>query len=948
MIPLSDFGVGLLGQEPLFLSDLSSFPFSSVSKNSESSSAFNSHSINTQTAQHTPIIPRTILNEENLLPRSPVPEQVLSDLEGVSSSLVLYGLQDINTPPNQQLLPSSHLLPPLCTPTPDISTLHKEPTSSKRLTDSSLISTRPHPFVPPVIQLDSLTSTQHLKPAIELPAQSITSPEPVRPAAVVQIEDPVSETDPVAPKSPPVPKNYTPAASILPSLSEVKDSASKAIASVLVLPQAPKTNTSATTDSVSEAKQLASVFVPPQVPENNISTHGTVPVISNPLSPGFAQLSESSSPSPNDNLFLKPGSTSELSDPALPNQLSEVEVIAQRVAAPSPLLENPVSSPSSPGFSQLSESSLEYLPPSPTDNAFLQPGSTFELSDPASPNQLPEVEVPSALLENPVNSVATPPEPVPQSSTSNICLGNSSAEPSSASRPSIPPSFRDLAPSTPAPDQSLETNHWKTPFIAIPIGTLTATPDPFNMTPTGMTICKRTKKRLVIEDSDDDSRPIPPVVDVSRAAIASPTINAPPPGPIPVTLGISLPPAPAPNSTVTAGTATCSHTVDLNKEENEIRDWPDPDGKLTAAQIRPILEANHVHFKSADPKLVLLTKYKLLFADKQQNAPRYNLRRPASVTAIKKQVTAEAQAVADPQTNVITNDINLIDMHNSDTTSIQPLNPTVAQPTQLPRPISVNSASRSEPVQDPFLASRLEPEQDPARPEPVQDPARPEPVQDPARPEPVQDPARPEPVQDPARPKPLQESVSHWASDVLMSHRDDKNVASSQPNLEALVSSLNSFARTSVQIGTASLNSIRMIAKGFTSLNSTIAGLSCEGVFNTQATPASSTIPATREGPQIVKFKNMCGNIVPQCLAVVRVNFPLLPLQRSAARGLDEASQIRQMKSQKRNPTPVPIIPPWIRTRILTPASPMVTGPEIQEQARKPSELYGVQCADHA
>ncbi|OAV91087.1 hypothetical protein PTTG_05487 [Puccinia triticina 1-1 BBBD Race 1] len=593
MIPLSDFGVGLLGQEPLFLSDLSSFPFSSVSKNSESSKA-------------------PYLNK---------------------SSVTWKGY--------------------------------------------------PHHW----FCLDSLTSTQHLKPAIELPAQSITSPEPVRPAAVVQIEDPVSETDPVAPKSPPVPKNYTPAASILPSLSEVKDSASKAIASVLVLPQAPKTNTSATTDSVSEAKQLASVFVPPQVPENNISTH-------------------------------------------------EVEVIAQRVAAPSPLLENPVSSPSSPGFSQLSESSLEYLPPSPTDNAFLQPGSTFELSDPASPNQLPEVEVPSALLENPVNSVATPPEPVPQSSTSNICLGNSSAEPSSASRPSIPPSFRDLAPSTPAPDQSLETNHWKTPFIAIPIGTLTATPDPFNMTPTGMTICKRTKKRLVIEDSDDDSRPIPPVVDVSRAAIASPTINAPPPGPIPVTLGISLPPAPAPNSTVTAGTATCSHTVDLNKEENEIGDWP-----------------------------VLLTKYKLLFADKQQNAPRYNLRRPASVTAIKKQVTAEAQAVADPQTNVITNDINLIDMHNSDTTSIQPLNPTVAQPTQLPRPISVNSASRSEPVQDPFLASRLEPEQDPARPEPVQDPARPEPVQDPARPEPVQDPARPEPVQDPARPKPLQESVSHWASD---------------------------------------------------------------------------------------------------------------------------------------------------------------------------------------
>ncbi|PLW31345.1 hypothetical protein PCANC_19627 [Puccinia coronata f. sp. avenae] len=71
--------------------------------------------------------------------------------------------------------------------------------------------------------------------------------------------------------------------------------------------------------------------------------------------------------------------------------------------------------------------------------------------------------------------------------------------------------------------------------------------------------------------------------------------------------------------------------------------------------------------------------------------------------------------------------------------------------------------------------------------------------------------------------------------------RDTSNINS--PSVEALISSINSLAQTSVQIGTASLQAVKVIAEGFTSLNSLIDG----GQFN-MLTPPSRSAPATRGG----------------------------------------------------------------------------------------------------
>jgi hypothetical protein len=72
---------------------------------------------------------------------------------------------------------------------------------------------------------------------------------------------------------------------------------------------------------------------------------------------------------------------------------------------------------------------------------------------------------------------------------------------------------------------------------------------------------KRTKQRLVIDDSDDESRPVSPVADVSLAGTAVPGANASPPVATSFTINIAADPEDE------EGAANGS----------EIRDWP---GKL--------------------------------------------------------------------------------------------------------------------------------------------------------------------------------------------------------------------------------------------------------------------------------------------------------------------------------------------------------------------------------
>ncbi|OAV95431.1 hypothetical protein PTTG_26676 [Puccinia triticina 1-1 BBBD Race 1] len=1044
MIPLSDFGLDLLGQEPLFL----------LSKDSN----FN--------------IP---LDKEKTPLSNPVSEhgqQGTKEASSTSSALILYGPQDLNNPDLASLTSTQPL-------SSTIEFLDQSITIPKP-TDQGDIARARISFLPQAPTNN--TSTGILSPALveEVPEKYPFSDKP-----------PVSETvqlDSVFVWSQD-PENDTPAGILPTSFAEDFIAETNQAASISVGPQDPRNNLpihntvdpenntpagilhipSSAEDSVVETEQAASYFVRPQDPRNNIPTHDTVPVLTDPSSPGFDQLSQSSleylPPSSTDSIFSAPDSTSELLDSDTPagillplsaedsvaetdqaasvsaqgpenntssgilppspdkDSVETVQLASDTIQPPDPNTLSPadtpagilpplfaedslaetaqaalisvgpqdprnnlpihdtvdpendtpagishipsfaedsvveteqaasyfvwpqdprnnipthdtvpvLTDPSSPGFDQLPQSSLEYLPPSSTDSIFSAPGSTSELLDSALPNQLLTVEVaaqgvgaPLPSPENPVIPVATAAEPVPQSSESNKTL-NVSIEPSSASQLLMEPSSRDSPPSTPAPNQSLETNHLKTPSVALPQGTtLSTTANPRNMTPPPVKIGNRTKKHLIIEDSDhdDDSRPVSRGVDVSPAAIVHPTTNAPPPAAIPA----SLPPAPACNSNSAAATDTRPDTAD--SDTDDISDWPDPEGKITAAQIRPKLKENGVEYKSVDSKTVLLAKYKLLYAEKQRQPAQ------ASLTAVGNQPSVEAQSTAAGlPLNETTEDIPLIDMDNCGTIPIQPLNPTAAQPTELAQSTSVISASRPKPIKDPVPTSRAESIGTPVacpRPEPVRHPVSA------SRPEPAQNPisaSGPEPARETvlaSRPNPFPDQVSSWASDVLMSHRDDEQVASSQPtqpNLESIVSSLHSLAQTSIQIGTASLNAMRTIAKGFTSLNSTIAALPLEGGANTQATPSSrnpatrvsgrsrsqpisdnmdvdTPLPVHKGGHKIVKFKNMCGNIVPRCLDAVprQVIFPLLPLQKSAARGLDKALQILQMKNQMGNP----------------------------------------------
>ncbi|PLW34253.1 hypothetical protein PCASD_17895 [Puccinia coronata f. sp. avenae] len=106
---------------------------------------------------------------------------------------------------------------------------------------------------------------------------------------------------------------------------------------------------------------------------------------------------------------------------------------------------------------------------------------------------------------------------------------------------------------------------------------------------------------------------------------------------------------------------------------------------------------------------------------------------------------------------------------------------------------------------------------------------------------------QPEPVDDPR--------VSNWASDVRMATSDNNQSASANrdinqatigsPSIEALASALNLFAQGSLQIGSASHNTMKIIAENLISLNSAIANLSLDNVVNMQSSP-SLRAPATR------------------------------------------------------------------------------------------------------
>ncbi|PLW43336.1 hypothetical protein PCASD_06146 [Puccinia coronata f. sp. avenae] len=270
-----------------------------------------------------------------------------------------------------------------------------------------------------------------------------------------------------------------------------------------------------------------------------------------------------------------------------------------------------------------------------------------------------------------------------------------------------------------------------------------------DMVPTS--IRNRTRKHLVIEDPDDNSTPspVPPVAVASTAiaplaatslatitspaAFGSPTNNL---APTPAISGtINLPRAPA-VSTESTG-ATRPHNVDAEMVDEPLHGsrvcgWPDPEGKTTAAQIRPILRENGIHYKMADSKAVLLAKYKLLFSNRQGNTPRCDLRQRDlaeinSSTAILNPRSAEVPSAAAPnvpagepspinishsthnhvqpnlpcpesQPNNTHNVPNLIDMEASSAMSVHPLSPNIARPTKTLRLASVMSVRRPEPA----------------------------------------------------------------------------------------------------------------------------------------------------------------------------------------------------------------------------------------------------------
>ncbi|PLW47248.1 hypothetical protein PCANC_12432 [Puccinia coronata f. sp. avenae] len=427
------------------------------------------------------------------------------------------------------------------------------------------------------------------------------------------------------------------------------------------------------------------------------------------------------------------------------DKLSVSEDSPRNISPPVPdkaLVQNP-SSPASPAHTQFSESTLEYLAQtSNRDSADFAPRSLSESPDPALPSELPdesfevtdqrvEAPLPSSDSEHPANQPIPVSTPVPQPSESNIASSNPSIKPTpqsyhSASSPSVLLSNRDSTLLTPTPQLLPDNNNPKTLPQICPKNPLIRMIDA-NVPPIGdmasTSIHNRPKKRLVIEDSDDNSTPsnVFPVALASTAAaipppaaVGTPTTN---PAPTAAISGTMNPPRSPVVSTSESTSTTRPHNVndemvDETHHGSGVCGWPDPDGKITAAQIRPILKENGIHYKMADPKAVLLAKYKLLFSNRQGNTPRYEFRQHdlaevTSSTTIANPQSVEVPSAADlcvsagePGPLIIlhsTNDVqpnlpcpgsepnpnatnipNLIDMETSSAMSVHPLSPRIA------------------------------------------------------------------------------------------------------------------------------------------------------------------------------------------------------------------------------------------------------------------------------
>jgi hypothetical protein len=173
----------------------------------------------------------------------------------------------------------------------------------------------------------------------------------------------------------------------------------------------------------------------------------------------------------------------------------------QNISATAPVSSNPPS----PAHTQLSESTLEYLPTSQTFTADFAPGSVSDLSDSAWSDELP-----THSFGDQIDSPLVTPSPLPKS----YLL-----------QPAI-----DLHP-------LLETNNQKTP----PNANLMSLADPNMSTElTSSPTRNSAKKRLIVHDSEDDSRPSSVVGDALPAAIASPIRSAPPPAAVAAPINLQI------------------------------------------------------------------------------------------------------------------------------------------------------------------------------------------------------------------------------------------------------------------------------------------------------------------------------------------------------------------------------------------------------------------------
>ncbi|PLW38171.1 hypothetical protein PCASD_09469 [Puccinia coronata f. sp. avenae] len=815
---------GALAEEASLLNNGLNLNLPVVSRNTESLNAQpnvppTQHSITTQTLRR-PLTPRSLSTEEKLAPTTiaseldqPGKKEALSkalvcspklscreDQERLSSAMVLYVPQNINTPPNKQPPPSSHSFPSRASIPENLDfNRTKEFTSSNLVTGchNNLIPIDPHE--PPIIDFASDLPTHCSKPIGE--AAPVTQPlvsETHQNSALVSKKKSASEIKQVlsvsvSPQDPEITHTLTtvPVSSNLSTLpSEIRSPHSPVELSSSIspanikLPDSPvgqHTSQIPVNALASETKQVDSVSLLP-LTSKVISTYNNSPP---PQGPESEQLTR---------------------QPSGKEVASEAEQADRVSLTPrTPEINSPCYNPPTPTFTQElhSESSLEYLPTSQVD-ADSEPSSVSEFS----------VDSAFGSTDQRLESISPPPE-------------NPLCEPASAVEPLIP---HDRGSTHSIAALELPFNPQK-PTNASPGSTTPA--DPNSMPPieaTSSPTRKRTKQRLVIDDSDDESRPVSPVADVSLAGTAVPGANASPPVATSFTINIAADPEDE------EGAANGS----------EIRDWPDPDGKITAAQIRPILKANKVHYKSADSKVILLAKYRLLFSDKKGNSPRYSLRQCPDRA---NQQTTEAPPSVDrnasvppnnpaqpnlprPETQPAANTPAIplldIDINGSPAMSIQPLLPTITQSDEAPRLTIPSIDMNGFPAISiqPLLPTIAQPNEVPPSASAILS----------------------------ARREASHEPVSNWASDVFMANadnvhsadanRDNVNVLSS-PAIEALASSIHSLAQASNQ---ASIGTLKVIAEAFTTFNRTIASLPLGNLANMN--PSPSPINSRRHRPQ--------------------------------------------------------------------------------------------------